>query len=49
VITIAETGRANQQMSDEEVLAFAASDGRAAMSKIRGSMTDAVNQDRGEF
>lgn len=32
VITIAETGRANQQMSDEEVLAFAASDGRAVLT-----------------
>ena len=34
-ITVAETGRANQQMSDEEVLQFAVSDGRAVVTLNR--------------
>ena len=32
VVTVAETGRASQQMSDEEVLDFAASSGRAVLT-----------------
>ncbi len=34
-ITVAETARANQQMSDEEVLEFAVSDGRAVLTLNR--------------
>ena len=34
-ITVAETGRANQQMSDEEVLEFAVSHGRVVLTLNR--------------
>lgn len=34
-ITVAETGRAGQKMSDEEVLEFARSDGRAVLTLNR--------------
>jgi Domain of unknown function (DUF5615) len=34
-ITVAETGRANRQMSDEEVLEFAVSDGRVVLTLNR--------------
>ena len=46
-ITVAETGRANQQMSDEAVLEFAVSDRRAVLTLNRRHFFRLHRQDSG--